>query len=117
MFELFAQTVTAVPGGDPAAGGGAGFAQYLMLGLLLGSLYALIALGYTMVYGIIELINFAHGDLFMLGSMLALQVALATGVTVAAGTGSGAIAGTVLLMLVVTPVACAGLNVATDRLI
>ena len=37
-------------------------------GLTNGSLYALIALGYTMVYGIIELINFAHGDLFMLGT-------------------------------------------------
>ena len=41
----------------------------LSIGLSNGALYALIALGYTMVYGIIELINFAHGDLFMLGSV------------------------------------------------
>jgi branched-chain amino acid transport system permease protein len=42
--------------------------------LTLGSIYALIALGYTMVYGIIELINFAHGDVFMVGSFLALWI-------------------------------------------
>ncbi|MEP7201208.1 MAG: branched-chain amino acid ABC transporter permease [Ilumatobacteraceae bacterium] len=47
------------------------FAQVLTIGLSNGALYALIALGYTMVYGIIELINFAHGDLFMLGSVFA----------------------------------------------
>ena len=42
--------------------------QQLVNGLALGSVYALIALGYTMVYGIIRLINFAHGDVFMLGA-------------------------------------------------
>src|SRR5579872_883723 len=46
------------------------FYQYLLIGLVTGLLYALIALGYTLVYGIIELINFAHGDLFMLGTVL-----------------------------------------------
>ncbi len=46
--------------------------QYLINGLTFGALIALIALGYTMVYGIVELINFAHGDLFMLGSFLLL---------------------------------------------
>jgi branched-chain amino acid transport system permease protein len=45
------------------------FARVLAIGLSNGALYALIALGYTMVYGIVELINFAHGDLFMLGSV------------------------------------------------
>jgi branched-chain amino acid transport system permease protein len=50
------------------------FAQTLLYGVTTGSIYALIALGYTLVYGIIELINFAHGDLFMLGSMAALTV-------------------------------------------
>jgi branched-chain amino acid transport system permease protein len=45
--------------------------QVAILGLCNGALYALIALGYTLVYGIIELINFAHGDLFMLGSIFA----------------------------------------------
>ena len=43
------------------------FMQFLTTGLRLGSVYALIALGYTMVYGIIKLINFAHGDFIMVG--------------------------------------------------
>ena len=47
------------------------FMQVLVIGLSNGALYALIALGYTMVYGIIELINFAHGDLVMIGSVAA----------------------------------------------
>ena len=46
-----------------------------------GLIYALVALGYTLVYGIIELINFAHGDVFMLGSMLALTIFLQLGLT------------------------------------
>ncbi len=50
--------------------GFSGFMQQLVNGLQLGSLYALIALGYTMVYGIIKLINFAHGDLFMFGAYI-----------------------------------------------
>ncbi|MBA2795460.1 branched-chain amino acid ABC transporter permease [Streptococcus porcinus] len=44
--------------------------QQLVNGLILGSVYALLALGYTMVYGIIKLINFAHGDLFMMGAFI-----------------------------------------------
>jgi branched-chain amino acid transport system permease protein len=48
--------------------------QTILYGLTTGSVYALIALGYTLVYGIIELINFAHGDLFMLGTFAALSV-------------------------------------------
>ena len=48
------------------------FAQQLINGLTLGSIYGLIAIGYTMVYGIIGMINFAHGDIFMLGGFAAL---------------------------------------------
>lgn len=44
------------------------FLQQLINGLSVGSIFALIALGYTMVYGIIKLINFAHGDIYMLGA-------------------------------------------------
>ena len=44
------------------------FLQHALNGLTLGSLYALIAIGYTMVYGILRLINFAHGEIFMLGA-------------------------------------------------
>src|SRR2546421_8801285 len=51
------------------------FAQYLVNGLETGSLYALIALGYTLVYGILEVLNFAHGDVFMVGGFLGAGVA------------------------------------------
>ena len=45
-----------------------GFLTYLVNGLSLGSVYALIALGYTMVYGIAKMLNFAHGDVIMIGA-------------------------------------------------
>ena len=47
------------------------FFQQLMNGFSLGSLYALLAIGYTLVYGILSLINFAHSDVFMLGTYFA----------------------------------------------
>src|SRR5204862_1172524 len=50
------------------------FVSVFLLGITLGSIYALVAQGYTLVYGIIELINFAHGDVFMWGSMVAVTV-------------------------------------------
>src|SRR6187401_447423 len=50
------------------------FLGSVLVGLQNGLLYALVALGYTMVYGIIELINFAHGDLFMLATIVAAAV-------------------------------------------
>ena len=45
-----------------------GFINYLINGISLGSVYAIIALGYTMVYGIAKMLNFAHGDVIMIGS-------------------------------------------------
>src|SRR6188472_3172930 len=48
--------------------------QQLVNGVSLGSIYALIALGYTMVYGIVKLINFAHGEVFMIGAFIGLGV-------------------------------------------
>jgi len=50
------------------------FIQQILNGLVLGSMYALIALGYTMVYGVLNLINFAHGDVMMVGAMVGLSV-------------------------------------------
>src|ERR1700745_2808626 len=49
------------------------FAQQLINGLVLGSIYGLIAIGYTMVYGIVGMINFAPGDIFIIGGLLALS--------------------------------------------
>jgi branched-chain amino acid transport system permease protein len=67
-----------------------------------------------MVYGIIELINFAHGDLFMLGSFLALQAALWLGVT-GVGDSPAEAAVAIAVMLVAAPVFCAALNVLIDK--
>src|SRR6185369_5526153 len=64
------QSGLATIGSDPAAQSRAmdTFFQQLINGLSLGAIYALIALGYTMVYGVLRLINFAHGDVYMLGA-------------------------------------------------
>ena len=88
--------------------------QQLINGLTTGTLFALIAIGYTMVYGIIELINFAHGDLFMLGAFLALT--LVTKLALAGAGTFAAIAG-VLLIFVACMAFCATLNFAVDRVI
>ena len=53
------------------------FVQQLVNGLTLGAVYAIVALGYTMVYGIIQLINFAHGEVVMIGCMVAFSVIVA----------------------------------------
>ena len=59
------------------------FVQQLINGLNIGAIYALIALGYTMVYGILRLINFAHGDVYMVGAFagyyLAYELGLSSG--------------------------------------
>lgn len=55
------------------------FVQQLINGLTIGSIYALIALGYTMVYGILRLINFAHGDIYMVGAYAGFMLATALG--------------------------------------
>ena len=87
-------------------------AQYLINGLTFGALIALIALGYTMVYGIVELINFAHGDLFMLGGFLLLTI---VDVLLAATNPSTLSVALVLgLGLILCIAFCAALNLAVD---
>ena len=79
--------------------------QQLLLGLANGMVFALIALGYTMVYGILELINFAHGDLFMLASFLALTLVGGLGLQHASG---GELVGGLLLVVIVCALFSAG---------
>jgi branched-chain amino acid transport system permease protein len=88
--------------------------QQCLIGLTNGALVALVALGYTMVYGIIGLINFAHGDLIMLGACLALS--LVGGLGLAAAGGAGTWPGVVFLVLA-CGLFCGGLNVAVDRIV
>lgn len=90
------------------------FLQQCINGLTFGALIALIALGYTMVYGIIGLINFAHGDLFMLGSFFALTL---VGSLHLEGASTAATVGGILLLLVLTPLFSAGLNLSVDRVV
>ncbi|HJV64013.1 MAG TPA: branched-chain amino acid ABC transporter permease, partial [Albitalea sp.] len=86
------------------------FVQQIINGLVLGSMYALVALGYTMVYGIISLINFAHGEILMVGALTSWTVVQAL-----AGTGWP---GWVLLLisLVVAVLACSVLNFAVEKI-
>jgi len=90
------------------------FLQQCLIGLTNGALIALVALGYTMVYGIIGLINFAHGDLIMLGACLALTLVGAMGLAAAgpAATWMG-----IVLLVVLCGLFCGGLNMAVDRLV
>jgi branched-chain amino acid transport system permease protein len=82
-------------------------------GLSNGAIWALIAIGYTLVYGIIELINFAHGDLFMIGSFVAFSMLGVVGLTTE--TGGVALFGGLFLVLAISMVACGTLNPMIER--
>src|SRR5436190_7267552 len=86
------------------------FVQQIINGLVLGSVYALVALGYTMVYGIINLINFAHGEVLMVGALTSWTV-----VTVLAGLG---LPGWALLLigLVAAVIVCSALNFTIEKI-
>lgn len=73
--------------------------QQIANGLVLGSFYALVALGYTMVYGVIQLLNFAHGGLYMVGAFVGFLVLSVVGGVI--GTGWGGIAVAMLVSMVV----------------
>jgi branched-chain amino acid transport system permease protein len=88
-------------------------ANNLKDGLSNGAIWALIAIGYTLVYGIIELINFAHGDLFMIGSFVAFGMLGVVGLTTA--TGGIALFSGLLLVLVIAMIACGTLNTMIER--
>jgi len=86
------------------------FVQQIVNGLVLGSIYALVALGYTMVYGILGLINFAHGDIVMVGALVGLSVFHAL-------SGSGLPVPVVLLLAVgAAMLVCMALGVSIERL-
>jgi len=88
------------------------FFEALVVGVNQGTLYALIALGYTMVYGIIELINFAHGDLFMLGTIISMSVFVNFMDQHKLGSWGGS--GTLALAMIISMVLCSALNVFTE---
>ena len=83
------------------------FVQQLINGLSVGAIYALIAVGYTMVYGILKLINFAHGEVFMVGAMVSLYASVKLGLAGPLG---------LLAALAIAVVACALLGFAIEFL-
>src|SRR5471030_3342511 len=87
------------------------FLQQLINGLALGSIYALIALGYTMVYGVLRFINFAHGDIFMLGAFMGFYLAPLVNRVFGPHSLAGAFAVLVASMLI-----CAALGILIERL-
>src|SRR3954471_15915985 len=88
------------------------FVEGFFIGLATGCVYAPLALGYTLVYGILELINFAHGDVFMLGGMISVTLAGTLGVKA----GSGAVWPLVIVVMLLAMLCCGILN-ATIELI
>jgi len=90
------------------------FLQIVIYGIADGAIYALIALGYTMVYGIIELINFAHGDIFTLGAFMSMPLISAFGLS--EGQSSGVVVWLLLLVItVIVMVINGGVNVLIER--
>src|SRR6202790_2432101 len=87
--------------------------QVLLIGIANGAIIALIALGYTLVYGIIELINFAHGDVFMIGSFTAVGLWGPLGLGLS--TSALRLAGGLIVTLIVTMAVTGSLNVLIER--
>src|SRR3954463_9171004 len=93
--------------------GPAYFTNIAFIGLTNGSVYALVALGYTLVYGILELINFAHGDVFMLGGLVsATMIGSVFGITTPSSTGSLILA--IVVTLIVAGVGCGAINATIE---
>ena len=90
------------------------FLQQIINGIQQGSIYALIALGYTMVYGVLGLINFAHGDVFMIGSFTGFYAAKALHLSEKPSLGAALLA--LLPVLLLTMVVCAALGLLIERL-
>jgi len=84
--------------------------EVLLIGLTLGCIYALVALGYTLVYGILELINFAHGDVFMLGGMISISIAASFGLKA----GAADLWPLVIVVLLLSMIACGTINAAIE---
>ena len=93
--------------------GPAYFTTIAFIGLTNGALYALVALGYTLVYGILELINFAHGDVFMLGGLFSASMILSV-FHLSASSSTGALVAAILVSLLVAMAACGILNATIE---
>jgi len=91
------------------------FGRILLVGISQGALYALVALGYTLVYGILELINFAHGDVFMLGGMITATLVVQV-FALGEDPAFGSLIAALLVSLAAAIVGCALLNATIERI-
>lgn len=89
--------------------------QELVIGITTGAIYALIALGYTMVYGIIELINFAHGDIFMIGTLVCISIFSLFGITSTSNPAGLTLVGILVVTCLGAMLICALLGVLIER--
>jgi branched-chain amino acid transport system permease protein len=96
------------------AKGPAYFFTISFIGLTNGAVYALVALGYTIVYGILELINFAHGDVFMLGGMFSATMILSV-FHLSTHASAGSLVAAIVVSLLVAMAACGLINVTIER--
>src|SRR5579864_8204233 len=82
--------------------------QQILNGIMLGSTYSLIAIGYTLVFGVLHLVHLAHGEVFMIGAFAALQIVLATGggaaAAIPAAAASAAILGVLIYLVAIRPI-------------
>ena len=86
------------------------FVEIFFIGVATGCVYALVALGYTLVYGILELINFANGDVFMLGGMISCTLAASFGLS----RSTGALWFVVIAIMVIAMLCCAAINASIE---
>ncbi len=89
------------------------FVQQLVNGIVVGSVYALVALGYTLVYGILKLINFAHGEIYMIGAYVGIAVLSVLG---SMGITQTSVALTVVLVFLIPMIYCAAYGITLERI-
>jgi branched-chain amino acid transport system permease protein len=115
LFAILLSILGVYLGWGKAAGGVTLMGEQIRNALVLGAIYALIAVGYTMVYGIIELINFAHGDVFTLSGFYAILIAGWLGLDTMATSGIGGLLLALLIIFALTMVAAGLTGMAIER--
>jgi branched-chain amino acid transport system permease protein len=115
LLVILAALLAVFAGPKVVQGGASYLLQIIIFGVASGAIYALIALGYTMVYGIIELINFAHGDIFTLGAFVSLPVLGIFGIGASSGQVGLSVVPALLVVFLVTMAIIGVINVGIER--
>jgi branched-chain amino acid transport system permease protein len=115
LLVILAAVLAVTAGPKVVQGGSSYLLQIVIFGVASGAIYALIALGYTMVYGIIELINFAHGDVFTLGAFISLPVLGIFGIGASSGPAGLTLFAALLAVFLIVMVIIGVINVGIER--